>query len=156
MREAPRLGGLFTLQTREDSVASIDKQSLGESPPLAQSSVGASLTPLHTPGNSEAGATEQHDPATTGVSHSAAPPLQAVVLPKRPPGLSHGQRPLSLTAAPRVNGHLFLPNRGHHFSPLVAMFSPHWWPSNLPTIRVLARDQTRGLTPLPAVAWARR
>jgi hypothetical protein len=33
-----------------------------------------------------------------------------------------------------VNGHLFLPNRGHRFSPLVAMISPHWWPSNLPTI----------------------
>jgi hypothetical protein len=34
-----------------------------------------------------------------------------------------------------VNGHLFLPIRGHHFSPLVAIISPHWRPSNLPTIR---------------------
>jgi len=55
-----------------------------------------------------------------------------------------------------VNGHLFLPNRGHHFSPLVAMISPHWWPSNLPTIRAVGSDQVRGLTPLPAVAWASR
>jgi hypothetical protein len=36
-----------------------------------------------------------------------------------------------------VNGHLFLPIRGHRFSPLVAMVSPHWWPSNLPTIRAV-------------------
>jgi hypothetical protein len=34
-----------------------------------------------------------------------------------------------------VNGHLFLPIRGHHFSPLVAIVSPRWRPSNLPTIR---------------------
>jgi hypothetical protein len=27
-----------------------------------------------------------------------------------------------------VNGHWFLPIRGHLFSPLVAMFSPRWWP----------------------------
>src|SRR5437868_1994764 len=32
-----------------------------------------------------------------------------------------------------VNGHLFLPNYGHLFSPLVAMISPHWRPSFLPT-----------------------
>jgi hypothetical protein len=27
-----------------------------------------------------------------------------------------------------VNGHRFLPIRGHLFSPLMAMFSPRWWP----------------------------
>ena len=27
-----------------------------------------------------------------------------------------------------VNGHLFLPDCGHQFSPLAAMFSPRWWP----------------------------
>ena len=32
-----------------------------------------------------------------------------------------------------VNGHLFLPNYGHLFSPAAATFSPHWWPSFLPT-----------------------
>jgi hypothetical protein len=41
-----------------------------------------------------------------------------------------------IPADPHVNGHLFLPIRGHHFSPVVAMISPHWWPSNLPTVRV--------------------
>jgi hypothetical protein len=30
--------------------------------------------------------------------------------------------------AVNVNGHLFLPIRGHLFSPLTAMFSPRWWP----------------------------
>ena len=25
------------------------------------------------------------------------------------------------------------PTGGHHFSPLVAIRCPHWWPSNLPT-----------------------
>jgi hypothetical protein len=35
-----------------------------------------------------------------------------------------------------VNGHLFLPNYGHDFSPLVALISPRWWPSFLPTIGV--------------------
>ena len=55
-----------------------------------------------------------------------------------------------------VNGHLFLPIRGHHFSPLAAMFSPHWRPSNLPTVDVPLWAQVRGFTPLPAVAWASR
>ena len=32
----------------------------------------------------------------------------------------------------RVNGHRFLPNCGHRFSPPAAMFSPRWWPSVLP------------------------
>jgi hypothetical protein len=38
------------------------------------------------------------------------------------------------------------PTGGHHFSPLVAIESPHYrgW------------VQVRGLTPLPAVAWASR
>ena len=43
----------------------------------------------------------------------------------------------ALELTTRVNGHLFLPVCGHHFSPLVAMVSPHWWPSNLPTIRAV-------------------
>jgi hypothetical protein len=47
------------------------------------------------------------------------------------------------------------PTGGHHFSPLVAIRSPHPWPSNLPT-RNSGRGQVRGLTPLPAVAWASR
>ncbi|MGH2878925.1 MAG: hypothetical protein ACRDK4_04865 [Solirubrobacteraceae bacterium] len=34
-------------------------------------------------------------------------------------------KPKSLT---RVNGRRFLPTDGHRFSPLVAIFSPHWWP----------------------------
>ena len=38
-----------------------------------------------------------------------------------------------------VNGHLFLPIRGHRFSPLVAIVSPHWRPSNRPAIRELSR-----------------
>jgi len=50
------------------------------------------------------------------------------------------------------------------FSPSAAMISPHWWPCFLPAgghqisppSGLLARDQTRGLTPLPAVAWASR
>jgi Transposase len=56
---------------------------------------------------------------------------------------------------PRVNGHRVLPNYGHGFSPLVATECPHWWPPNLPTMGV-PRGQVRGLTPLPAVAWASR
>jgi hypothetical protein len=31
-----------------------------------------------------------------------------------------------------VNGHRFLPNYGHHFSPTTAIISPHWWPCFLP------------------------
>ncbi len=31
-----------------------------------------------------------------------------------------------------VNGHRFLPAGGHQNSPLVAIFSPRWWPSILP------------------------
>ena len=46
----------------------------------------------------------------------------------------------------RVNGHRFLPIRGHFFSPLVAMFSPHWWPLDLPTVRVGGRSG-QGLHP---------
>ena len=42
-----------------------------------------------------------------------------------------------IAAGFRVNGHLFLPVCGHHFSPLVAMVSPHWWLSNLPIIRAV-------------------
>ncbi len=43
----------------------------------------------------------------------------------------------------------FLPARGHDFSPLVAIKSPHqgFW---------VGSRQVRGLTPLPAVAWASR
>ena len=36
-----------------------------------------------------------------------------------------------------VNGHRELPIRGHFFSPLVAIFSPHWWPRSSPPIRVV-------------------
>ena len=32
-----------------------------------------------------------------------------------------------------VNGHRFLPSRGHRFSPAAVMFSPRWWPSVLPS-----------------------
>jgi hypothetical protein len=42
------------------------------------------------------------------------------------------------------------------FSPSAAIVSPHWRPSNLPTIRAVGSDQVKGLTPLPAVAWASR
>ncbi len=31
-----------------------------------------------------------------------------------------------------VNGHRVLPTGGHRFSPVAAMFSPHWWPPVLP------------------------
>ena len=67
-----------------------------------------------------------------------------------------------------VNGHRFLPIRGHVFSPLVAIFSPHWWPRSSPPVRVVKAGgheaphqlvsgvQARGLTPFPAVAWASR
>jgi hypothetical protein len=51
---------------------------------------------------------------------------------------SNARKPATAAGADiSVNGHLFLPNRGHRFSPLVAMVSPRWWPSNLPTIRVV-------------------
>ena len=42
----------------------------------------------------------------------------------------------------------FLPNRGHDFSPLVAIFSPHHVGA--------AGFQVSGFTPLPEVAWASR
>jgi hypothetical protein len=45
------------------------------------------------------------------------------------------------------------PTRGHRFSPLVAIISPHWWPSFLPGGE---SGQVRGFTPLPAVACASR
>ncbi len=32
-----------------------------------------------------------------------------------------------------VNGHRFLPTGGHRNSPVADVFSPHWWPSILPT-----------------------
>jgi hypothetical protein len=32
-----------------------------------------------------------------------------------------------------VNGHRFLPSGGHRISPMAAMFSLHWWPSDLPS-----------------------
>jgi Tetratricopeptide repeat len=48
-----------------------------------------------------------------------------------------GESHVDTLAAMSVNGHLFLPIRGHRFSPLMAMISPHWWPSNLPTIRAV-------------------
>jgi hypothetical protein len=38
-----------------------------------------------------------------------------------------------LTHDMTVNGHLFLPTRGHRFSPVVAIECPHSWPSFLPT-----------------------
>ncbi len=62
-----------------------------------------------------------------------------------------------------VNGHRFLPTGGHEI--------PHWWPSFLPAgghqmsplvaiesphRGVGCGGQVRGLTPLPAVAWASR
>ena len=62
-----------------------------------------------------------------------------------------------------VNGHLFLPTGGHEI--------PHWWPSFLPAgghqmsplVAIVSphhgagsRGQVRGITPLPAVAWASR
>jgi hypothetical protein len=70
-----------------------------------------------------------------------------------------------------VNGHRFLPSGDHRFSPTAAMFSPRWWPSGLPSAlsarslrpeaeggAAIARcaPQARGVTPLPAVAWASR
>ncbi len=39
------------------------------------------------------------------------------------------------------------PTGGHHFSPLVAIVSPHPGAAGV---------QVRGITPLPAVAWASR
>jgi hypothetical protein len=47
-----------------------------------------------------------------------------------------------------VNGHLFLPDYGHVFSPLAAIFSPQHVGA--------AGVQVRAFTPLPAVAWASR
>ena len=41
--------------------------------------------------------------------------------------VTHPARASPPTVTP-VNGHLFLPNCGHDFSPLVAIKSPHWWP----------------------------
>jgi hypothetical protein len=48
-------------------------------------------------------------------------------------------------------------------SPLVAIVSPRWWPSDVPTgghrfspPGWIAGGQVRGLTPFPAVAWASR
>jgi hypothetical protein len=74
-----------------------------------------------------------------------------------------------------VNGHRFLPTGGHRFSPVAAMFSPHWWPPSSPRwcggsrgldgakavgrsgIESPRRVQlSRGSTPSPAVAWASR
>ncbi|MGH8303634.1 MAG: FitA-like ribbon-helix-helix domain-containing protein [Steroidobacteraceae bacterium] len=56
-----------------------------------------------------------------------------------------------------VNGHWFLPIRGHLFSPLMAMFSPHGWPRISPPTEVdFGASQVSGWTPFPAVAWARR
>jgi hypothetical protein len=52
-----------------------------------------------------------------------------------------------------VNGHLFLPIGGHLFSPLMAMFSPQWWPRISPPTQVDdGGSQVSGRTPLPAVA----
>jgi hypothetical protein len=82
-------------------------------------------------------------------------------------------RPLPDT---RVNGHRFLPKYGHRFSPVAAIFSPHWWPWVSPrpggmsdrrgeaepggrgaaAMVAVSRFQVRGLTPLPAVACASR
>jgi hypothetical protein len=33
-----------------------------------------------------------------------------------------------------VNGRRVLPTGGHRFSPVAAMFSPHWWPRVLPVV----------------------
>jgi len=74
-----------------------------------------------------------------------------------------------------VNGHSVLPTGGHRFSPVAAIFSPHWWPSVLPGGQGVSRvldgaeavgrsgvkcprrvQPARGLTPSPAVACARR
>jgi hypothetical protein len=67
-----------------------------------------------------------------------------------------------------VNAHRDFPIGGHFFSPLVAIFSPHWWPRSSPPVRVVeaggheaprqlcSRFQVRGLTPFPAVACASR
>lgn len=51
-------------------------------------------------------------------------------------GLCGGARPAGASwLLPRaaVNGHRFLPTDGHPFSPPVAMSSPRWWPSLLPS-----------------------
>jgi hypothetical protein len=74
-----------------------------------------------------------------------------------------------------VNGHSVLPTGGHRFSPVAAIFSPHWWPSVLPGGQGVSRvldgaeavgrsgvkcprrvQPARGLTPSPAVACASR
>ena len=52
------------------------------------------------------------------------------------------------SAAISVNGHLFLPNYGHLFSPTAAMVSPHWWPSFLPTTWVRLGVSGQRLHPL--------
>ena len=54
--------------------------------------------------------------------------------PTTPPSARSAHRSSTENRPTAVNGHLFLPIRGHRFSPLVAMISPHWRPSNLPTI----------------------
>lgn len=61
--------------------------------------VDARMTPLHPPGNSEAGATEQRDSVRPAFSQSAAPLLHAAVIfdAGRPP--NNSQRPLSRRAA---------------------------------------------------------
>ena len=74
------------------------------------------------------------------------PCMDSGTLGERPFEHANGiQLPLSTLS---VNGHLFLPIRGHDFSPLVAMVSPHWWPSNLPTIRDARAWSGQGLDPL--------
>ena len=63
------------------------------------------------------------------------------------PGHSAGQAACLTAVSCGVNGHLVLPNYGHDSSPLVAMISPHWWPSNLPT-RGCRRGSGQGPHPL--------
>ena len=76
---------------------------------------------------------------------------------------SRAEKAAMLYRAGSVNGHLFLPAGGHQNSPLVAIESPRWWPSDLPSGGAIesphagcAGVQVSGLTPLPAVAWASR
>jgi hypothetical protein len=98
--------------------------------------------------------------AVVRISH----PGVAQAFPQHGPGRKHLRRialtdwQIELCQWPSVSPHWRPLN-----SPLVAIVSPRWWPSNLPTrghrfspAGVWDRVQVRGFTPLPAVACASR
>jgi uncharacterized protein len=51
--------------------------------------------------------------------------------------LHHSGVDVTVLSSGPVNGHRFLPIGGHLFSPLMAMFSPRWWPRISPPTEVL-------------------